>query len=172
MLMPTVITIVTTGERVTETDLTAILGEPRAACPDCDAPIGALHASGCDVERCPRCGGQAIACACVYEVCSLDPYTLEEQYPDIYRNGPTDDMYARFDAEWDARRLPWTGYWPGAVECVALGLWSRWGPDMDLPQRGWVACAQGDPGAGVDLNALMLTTAWGPALRRVRASAP
>ena len=36
-------------------------GDP---CGDCLAPWGALHHPGCDLEECPRCGGQAITCGC------------------------------------------------------------------------------------------------------------
>jgi len=33
-------------------------------CHDCNAGLGKLHHPGCDVERCPRCGGQQITCPC------------------------------------------------------------------------------------------------------------
>jgi hypothetical protein len=35
-----------------------------ARCHDCNVEPGGLHHLGCDVERCPRCGGQLIACDC------------------------------------------------------------------------------------------------------------
>lgn len=33
-------------------------------CHDCNCPPGAFHHLNCGVERCPRCGGQAIFCEC------------------------------------------------------------------------------------------------------------
>jgi hypothetical protein len=35
-------------------------------CHDCETTKGQLHLPGCDVEQCPRCGGQAIGCGCDY----------------------------------------------------------------------------------------------------------
>jgi len=36
-------------------------------CHDCYCCHGKLHHPGCDVERCPRCGGQLISCGCLDE---------------------------------------------------------------------------------------------------------
>jgi hypothetical protein len=36
-------------------------------CDDCGVQRGRLHLLGCDLEPCPRCGGQAITCECLYD---------------------------------------------------------------------------------------------------------
>lgn len=35
-------------------------------CPDCAVAFSQLHVPGCDKEKCPACGSQAISCDCDY----------------------------------------------------------------------------------------------------------
>lgn len=70
-----------------------------ARCNECGVAPGEFHTPGCDVERC-GCGNggqQALSC----DVCAHD----HERYM--------------------ANRLPWTGHWPGVLECRHHGLWCR-----------------------------------------------
>lgn len=124
-------------------------------CHDCGVKPGEFHIAGCDVEPCPRCGHQSIACNCIYEVCGIDVDTMEEKHPDIYRDGPTKEMYATWDREWAHRRIPWSGEHPGAAECREYGLHARL-----IPGSGWVACGSDVPDATEDLNGLMSWGTW------------
>lgn len=38
----------------------------KGKCGDCGCAEGKLHRLGCDVERCPLCGGQLTTCACIF----------------------------------------------------------------------------------------------------------
>jgi hypothetical protein len=72
-----------------------MLKDIQATCVRCGVYIGALHVSGCDMECCPRCGGQAISCGCIH------------------------------DAEWGSLRMHWTGIEPGVEACRELGWYSK-----------------------------------------------
>ena len=39
-------------------------GAENGPCHDCAVVKGEYHVPGCDVERCPTCGGQIYACEC------------------------------------------------------------------------------------------------------------
>lgn len=41
--------------------------EKNGRCHDCNIKHGGHHHPGCDVERCPKCGGQLISCGCLDE---------------------------------------------------------------------------------------------------------
>ena len=129
-------------------------------CGDCGAKPGEHHMGGCDMERCARCGGQAMSCPCIYVVNGMDPDTLDVEHPNVYATGPTKGMEEKWDAEWGSRRMKWTGEYPGTAECREYGFWAVFGPDLFPPQWGWVPVPAGTPGATEDLNRLSRECQW------------
>jgi len=51
-------------ERIDTLLQTGIVTDEPAACHDCGVREGELHQDGCDMERCPFCGGQLLSCEC------------------------------------------------------------------------------------------------------------
>ena len=125
--------------------------------------MGEKHQYGCDVQRCPLCEGQLLSCNCVYKVNGIDPSTLEEDHPEIYGNGPTDEMWAKFDAEVEKKGgfQVWTGEWPGIAECRERGWFCQDGFGPHPRYGSFCPCPRDAPGATEDLNRLAYFKASG-----------
>jgi len=148
----------------------------RPKCNGCGAKIGKRHQDGCDIARCALCGGQLISCGCVYEVNSMPQASLEEDHPDIYSNGATEEMWLVYDAEVVkfGGPLVWDGAYPGTSEAAEFGLFSRWVsratgrviPFADGTPGKWQPCERDDVDAGPDLNRLVSIAVWSRDKRR------
>lgn len=133
-------------------------------CPDCGVAPGERHVGGCDVERCPMCKMQLISCNCIYKVNGMNPNTLETEHPAIYTQGPTEAMYAVFDAHIEKNHggfQPWTGEWPGVAECKEKGWFCQDGFGPDSRWGSFCPCPPDAPGAMADLNRLAHFNATG-----------
>lgn len=59
------------------------------------------------------------------------------------------------------QRLPWTGEWPGVMECREFGWYAKL-----VSGKGWQTCTRDDPGAQEDLNRLNRDAVWSKDLGR------
>jgi len=49
-------------ERIKFGDESDDWGKESGSCNDCGVKVGQIHHWGCDIERCPKCNGQAMDC--------------------------------------------------------------------------------------------------------------
>lgn len=119
-------------------------------CVDCGIILGYPHKEGCDREQCVLCGLRIFACDCIYRVNGLDARTLETVRPDVYVNGPTEEMIAKFNGEVAKMGGPivFAGLAYGELECREFGWFAVRRPG----DRGWVQCAPDTAGALPDGN--------------------
>ena len=121
-------------------------------CHDCNVMEGEIHKDGCDMERCPFCGGQLISCSCIYEIHYGDVYqpskwVADNAHPtghfvrhptnglpqEVYENGPPDDVCEAFEkALQEKGRVPYIAF---PIVCAYCGvLW----PDLFMvPDEEW-----------------------------------
>ena len=104
-------------------------------CHDCGANPGELHQRWCDTERCPLCGGQALQCFHAHNCPNCHEAWISTEC-DRDETVITNDML-----------LPWTGEWPGVMECREFGWYSYFGPP-------WIRCEKDHPDAHEDLRRL------------------
>jgi hypothetical protein len=110
-------------------DLTGEMLAEKQRCHDCGAQEGEFHKPGCDMERCPFCGGQLISCECAYKKLGIDvsPGTW------AYKHGLTEEQGKKWDKM--LRRKGLIPYSPTMMVCARCG---RRDPEFfNVPDKEW-----------------------------------
>jgi hypothetical protein len=109
-------------------------------CPDCGVGAGEFHRPGCDIEQCPYCGRQLIACGC-----KRTP-PLDDRMP---WTGVWPGVAECREFGWYSQLVPGTGWVPcrgdepGAVEDLnRLQVMARW----DRDRKRFVLGQEQEPG--------------------------
>jgi len=107
-----------------------------ATCHDCGATEGQIHQFGCDMERCPFCGGQLITCDCSYKHFGYD---IDQDKPlcglprDVYENGLPDNQADEWQRVLEQEgRVPYIR-WP--IICAYCSV--LWPKGFDVPDEEW-----------------------------------
>jgi len=107
----------------------------RAICHDCKVKEGELHVPGCDMERCPFCGGQLISCACRYKLLGY-AYDWDAEYcglpKEIYKNGLPEEKEKIWLDSLKGIRVPWIQYPNICIKCGEL-----WPEMFSVPDQEW-----------------------------------
>lgn len=124
-----------------------------STCHDCGVREGQIHSLGCDMERCPFCGGQLITCGCKYKLLGFDEY--DENKPTcglprhIYEAGLPDDLWQKWEEILNKKgHVPYIRY---PIICGYCGkLWpemfmvpdEEWEKYIQINQRRSVLCRE------------------------------
>lgn len=120
-------------------------------CHDCGAKEGEFHRPGCDMERCPFCGGQLISCGCLYKHLYADCYKPQvwdgakfvghptDGLPKkVYEEGPPDEVFDKWQEMVDQKgRIPFIIF-PNI--CRKCGL--HWPEMFSVPNEEWDAVVE------------------------------